>query len=558
MAIGIYVRISTEGQMENTSIEGQIQLCKKKAMELGYYESNIRIYSEEGRSGEDIDTRIELTKLRQDVANGLVSAVICTHPDRFSRDLTDKLIACREFEKHNAKLYFTDTEFADTPEGNLFFNMMSSIASYELALIRKRTIRGRINKVKEHKKIMPMRVAPFGYDKDENGQLVPNPVESKFVQMIYEWYVIEKLTLRQIGERLYGKVKPKRGESPNWSASSISRILTSEIYIGKYYYNRRETKKVKGELTLGGNPKKEYTIRDESEWVSVDVTPIVDMEMWKLAQAQRIQNNTNKHVGNKKYEYLLKSLLKCGHCGRTFDATTTKGAKNKETGQIMKSRRYRCPSTVPKKYGPEIKKCVMPSLNAEQIEEYIWGQVIGIMIDPNKFIDRIRGRGKNSIIGVIEKFEVLEKELKKKKKALENVERTFFEAETEEDRKRYKKHISNYQFEISKLEEEIENYQDKINAHRMEELSVEQITYMVNSLKERLSRQEKLTFEIKRNIIERLYDEIIVTINNVDDGSNKQKDSMELNITSVGLFDKLYQQTQDNGLCSQPLHDMCD
>src|SRR5690606_36715057 len=197
MAIGIYVRISTEGQMENTSIEGQIQLCKKKAMELGYYESNIRIYSEEGRSGEDIDTRIELTKLRQDVANGLVSAVICTHPDRFSRDLTDKLIACREFEKHNAKLYCTDTEFADTPEGNLFFNMMSSIASYELALIRKRTIRGRINKVKEHKKIMPMRVAPFGYDKDENGQLVPNPVESKFVQMIYEWYVIEKLTLRQ-------------------------------------------------------------------------------------------------------------------------------------------------------------------------------------------------------------------------------------------------------------------------------------------------------------------------------------------------------------------------
>ncbi|WP_445671729.1 zinc ribbon domain-containing protein [Paenibacillus sp. FSL R7-0210] len=98
--------------------------------------------------------------------------------------------------------------------------------------------------------------------------------------------------------------------------------------------------------------------------------------MWKLAQMQRVQNDTNKYVGNKKYQYLLKSLLKCGHCGRTYDATTTKGAKDKETGEIGKSRRYRCPNTVPKKYGPEIEKCIAPSFNAEQIEDYIWGQVI--------------------------------------------------------------------------------------------------------------------------------------------------------------------------------------
>jgi len=551
VAVGIYVRVSTEGQLDNTSIDGQIELCKKKARELGYFDSNIKIYPE-GRSGEDIDTRVELTKLRQDVANGLVSAVICTHPDRFSRDLTDKLIACRELEKNNASLYFTDTEFPDTDEGKLFFNMMSSIASYELSMIRKRTIRGRLRKVRDDKKIMPMRVAPFGYDKDETGQLVPNPKEHQFVQMIYEWYVLEKLTLRQIGERLYGKVKPKRGESPNWGASSISKILTSEIYIGKYYYNRRQTKKVRGRLTKGGKPKKTYTFRDSSEWLTVDVPPLVDVELWKMAQMQREKNDTNKHVGNRKYEYLLKSLLKCGHCSRTFDATTSKGAKDKETGIVGKSRRYRCPNTVPKKYGPEVVKCFVPSLNAEQIEDYVWGLVIQVITDPDKFVAQIRGKGEDSIAGVRETLAMLEKELKKKEFALENVERSFFEAETESERKRHDKHRKNYLAEISSLEQEIENYQEKIDAHRMEELSVEQITFMVNKLRERLSSGEEVSFDVKRNIIEMLFDEIIVTVNNGGGGGNPPNDGMELIITSVGLFDRLNQPQNDARLCSQP------
>jgi site-specific DNA recombinase len=555
MAVGIYPRVSTAGQVDNTSLNEQIRLCKEKAKQLGYYESNIKVYSE-GSSGEDIDTRVELTKLREDVASGLISAVICTHPDRFSRDLTDKLIVCREFQKNGAKLYFTDTQFEDSPEGVLFFNVMSAIASYELQLIRKRTIRGRIAKVKNEKKIMPMRVAPFGYDKDEEGQLIINEAERQYVQMIYEWYVLEKLTLREIGGRLYGKVKPKRGESSNWGASSISKILTSEIYIGKYYYNRRETKKVRGELTAGGKPKKTYTFRDSKDWLTVDVPPLVDIEMWKLAQMQRVQNDTNKHVGNKKYQYLLKSLLKCGHCGRTFDATTVKGAKDKETGEIGKSRRYRCPNTVPKKYGPEIEKCIVPSFNAEQIEDYIWGQVIRIVTDPVKFVTQIKGKGEESIVGVKERLTQLEKDLKMKENALENVERRLFEAENDDEIKRFEKHRQNYINEIAGLEEEIENYQAKIDAHRLEELSVEQITFMVNKIRTLLSSDEEVPFDTKRNIVEMLFDEIIITVNKGGDGGGGSgtglSNGTEINITSVGLFDSLYQENKNDGLCSQP------
>lgn len=61
----------------------------------------------------------------------------CYAPDRLTRDLTDKLIICRELEKNDVELIFVDTEYLTTPEGQLFFNMMSSIAQYELQLIKK-------------------------------------------------------------------------------------------------------------------------------------------------------------------------------------------------------------------------------------------------------------------------------------------------------------------------------------------------------------------------------------------------------------------------------------
>ena len=48
---------------------------------------------------------------------------------------------------------------------------MSSIATYELGLIKKRTVRGRLKAVEKGKKVMPMRVPPFGYEL-VNNQLI--------------------------------------------------------------------------------------------------------------------------------------------------------------------------------------------------------------------------------------------------------------------------------------------------------------------------------------------------------------------------------------------------
>lgn len=86
MFVAVYARVSTGMQAsEGTSLENQIVMCTNKAKEMGIAE-NLRIYKEEGFSGEDID-RPAMNQLRQDVSSGIITHVICTHPDRLSRDM---------------------------------------------------------------------------------------------------------------------------------------------------------------------------------------------------------------------------------------------------------------------------------------------------------------------------------------------------------------------------------------------------------------------------------------------------------------------------------------
>jgi len=543
--IAIYVRVSTVLQIDNTSLDEQVDLCKKFAYQKGYSDKEILVYREEGFSGEDIDIRPVMTKLREDAAEGLITKVICTHPDRLSRDLTDKLIVVREFEKNGADIVFTDTEFEKSPEGILFFNIISAIASYELSLIRKRTVRGRERAVREQKKVMPMRVAPFGYDKDAEGQLIINDHEAQYVKMIYEWYVYDNLTTREIGSRLVQNgVIPKRAESKNWSASSIGRILSSEIYIGNYYYNRRRSKKVKGQITKMGNPKRTISLRDEDEWLQISVPTIIDQLLYDLAQKQKKKNITNKHVGNPKYEFLLKSLLKCGHCGRTWEATTYSGRIDPKSGEKTRYRCYRCPNLAPKKYGDEIKKCPSQSLRAELLEDYMWNQVVNIVSEPKYFLNQIEHNSKGGVEEMNLRIHALERETEQREKEKDKVKLMFRRDVISEEEMVFD--LKRLNETINKLKEELNKYQSQIQSIQKDELTKEQLKGIILHIKAQLQQPELLTFEFKRHIIEMLFDEILLRF----EGENPDKP--ELVITSIGVFENLHQQSADVGVRTHP------
>lgn len=501
--VAVYPRVSTGMQAsEGTSLEGQLDLCYKKAKSLNISKEEIREYVESGFTGEDID-RPSLNELMQDVKDKKIKKLIVTHPDRLTRDLTDKLIICRELEKNDVELIFVDTEYLTTPEGQLFFNMMSSIAQYELQLIKKRTVRGRIRAVEKEGKIMPMRVAPYGYNLID-GELTINLEEEKFVHLIYQWYVRDGKTLREIGEELslLGAI-PKRAESKAWNASSLSRILTSEIYIGRYYYNRRETKKLKGQKTATGKTKKIYTIRDKSEWIEVTVPAIINEGLFSLAQIQRGKNLTRKG-GNVKHAYLLKSLMRCGHCGRRWEATTY---QSKKQGEKVTYPIYRCAGKYPRKFGESIHKCPVPTLRTDILDDFVWNIIVKLLNNPDEVKTRLKSTSNSPDENLKDLVAEYARQLKSKEDERNKIKLMFRKGIINEEE--LDLDISQLDKEKTKIQGEHDKILSKINARNQHEVTQDQLTRLAKEYKKCMHND--LSSEDKRFVIEKLIDEIIIT-----------------------------------------------
>lgn len=506
MLTAIYVRVSTGMQAtEGHSLDHQVELCLSKAKEMNIEWDSIRVFREEGFSGEDID-RPAMNELRKAISSRLIERIIITHPDRLSRDLTDKLFLCREFESRDVHLLFVDTEYQNTPEGQLFFNLISVIAQYELSLIKKRTVRGRLKAVEMNKKIMPMRVPPFGYDYVD-GQLLVNKFEAKYVMKIYHWYVNENMTIREIGNKLFALgVRPKRSTNGNWGASSIGRILSSEIYIGKYYYNRRQTKKIKGERTQNGAPKKTYKIRDRSEWIVVEIEPIISEEMFQMARQQRTKNYTRS--GNVQFNYLLKSLIRCGHCGRKWGCTTYSGRLNKETGSRLKYRCYRCPNVSPKVYGV-VERCPTRSIRAEILEHFIWEMVMEALSNPEDYIQRLDGQVEELTEELVFTATIIQKQIEEKQREVEKIKIMFrrdiiTEEELASESQKLTREISDFQLQQKQYEGQIKLHRERQFSHEENLRAVMQIKAFINSKGAELAHNEK------RFIIETLIDEVLL------------------------------------------------
>lgn len=537
MYTAIYARVSTKSQVEKgTSLDGQVDECFKKAKQLKINKDLIKVYKEEGFTGEDID-RPEMNMLRQDVKNNLIKQIIITHPDRLSRELVDKLVVCNEFERHEVELIFVNTEYKDTPEGQLFFNMQSSIAQYELAMIKKRTSGGVIRSVKEKKNVMPMRVPPYGYEYIDK-KLVINDEESQFVKKIYEWYVYDNLTMRQIGEKLYELgAKPKRKESLNWNAASIQRILKNENYIGNYYYNRRKTQKIKGQKTVNGNPKREYTYRDKEEWILVKVPRIIDDSLFKLAQAKREHNG--RLSGGLKHDYLLRGKIKCGCCGLSYSAYSTTNKQTNKKGETKSwvTKRYRCNGTQNRIYGDSVKKCNTPNVSVEDFDNHIWNKYIVEIVSNPKIIEEY-GLDQNKEEELLIRKSFYNKQLTDKEKERERVKTMFKHGVIDEDE--MINDISTLNEEINKIKESIEDISNALNDKKESLSKIELFKKTVESV-QNLLESNSISFDDKRKVVDILIDEIVINY----DKENQMSVDISTILDSSLLYDSSVQHQGD-------------
>lgn len=381
--LAVYARVSTQEQAEKgTSIDTQIAGCIEKARALGY--TKWRVFVDQGESAAGLD-RPALGQLRAAVAAGAVKAVIVYDPDRLARRLAHQLLLAEELQKSGVALLFVRSEHSPTPEGTMLFQIQGVIAEYEREKIRERTSRGRLAASKQGR-VLPMGAAPYGYDYDARaGTLRVNPVEAEVVKQVYRWYTLEGLSMRAIGERLAARgVAARKGG--RWHVSSVRRLLRSEVYIGRFYYNKRRTRFGEGR-TAGGKQKRRSSAREREEWVLIEVPAIIDHDLFARAQ-ERCRRNKSRGGPRTGREWLLKGLLVCGHCGHRWQAHA-RGERQE----------YRCANRYPRSFPGEA--CPTLSLPAPELDRLVWERFAGFLVS-GLFHSGIFTSGKKRLVEKLE------------------------------------------------------------------------------------------------------------------------------------------------------------
>lgn len=361
----IYCRVSTDEQArKGYSLEDQQQACRNHLIEMGHYD--IEEYIDDGYSGEYLE-RPELERLRIDLRLGKLTCIAIYDPDRLSRNLSNQLVLADEIEKAGCHLTFVTGDYDCSPEGRLFFSMKGAVSAYEKAKIRERTYRGRRTKAAKGKIIS--NAHPFGYNWDKDRSMYAiNETEAHIIRVIYDMCIQNGWGARTITLELARSGILGRKQKP-LSVSTISRILSKEMYFGNHFLFKQSVRKT-------GQNTREIKNNPRELWIPIKIPPIITKDTWEKAQ-QQIQRNKRLSKRNTKYNYLLKGILLCGLCGRKMIAYCRKGTRKKSPPKLYHY--YSCIHKESNTYINDKSKCTSRRIPAIDLDESVWECLKGIL-----------------------------------------------------------------------------------------------------------------------------------------------------------------------------------
>lgn len=284
-----YVRVSTENQLENYSIDEQVARLKGYCTAKGW--TLLKIYTDGGFSGGSLN-RPALTQMLADLRTSKVEAVVVYKLDRLSRSQKDTLTLIEdEFLAHSVDFVSINENFdTSTPFGRAMIGMLSVFAQLEKDQITERFTMGRIGRSKAgyyHGGSTP----PTGYDYVD-GHLVVNSYEALIIREIYRLFLAGR-SINAISRELAPKY------AIPCSAAKIRHILKNSVYTGR--------------VKFAG---KEYPGIHE---------PLISEEMY--TEVQRLFQSPEREAGKTSAQktpfragYLLSSLIYCAHCGARYSA----------------------------------------------------------------------------------------------------------------------------------------------------------------------------------------------------------------------------------------------
>lgn len=525
----IYIRVSTEMQVDGYSLEGQKNVLKRYAEREGM--TVVYIYEDAGKSGKNITGRPDFQRMLTDIKDGLdIDYILVYKLSRFGRNAADILASLEFIQSYDVNLICVEDGIdSSQTSGRLLISVLSAVSEIERENIIEQTMNGRREKARQGK--WNGGFAPYGYKLERIGNnekrgLVIAEDEAEVIKLIFDKYINSDIGINGVAKylNLQGIKKKVRhnGKLDMWSSKVIKDILDNPVYCGKIAYGRRTREKIKGT--------KETKLITTDNYILVDGEheAIVDIEIWEKAKAKReatssksnLTEDGKSNLGRNKV-HLLSGILKCPECGSPMYSNKNAWT-NKKTGYNV-NYYYGCAT----KHRENGHRC---SYSKQVREEDIEREVISAiseLIDNPTFADEIKKRigmqiDTAKIDEEIANYSAKLKETEASKKRLEISIDTLSPDTKFYDRKMLdmNRRLDDLYETIYEIEEKLEDVQLKKRGIEMQAITIDNVYKILKNFN---AIYDKLTDEEKRTVIDSFIKEIQVY----------KKDTAPQNIKSI-------------------------
>lgn len=332
----IYRRVSTEEQVQNFSLETQLDYCKSRAKRDNA--EIVEVFTDDGYPATSLN-RPALSRMRAflEKNKGLINAVYIYNVERLSRVTIDYLFLKNEFARLGVRIISATEEFGDTPEGE--WNETVQAANAQLDN-KKRSRRSRDGMRKSLEAGLTPWPAPLGY-RNENKIGVPKEPEWSIIRRSFQ-----EMLKGKCQQADFTKLLNRYGLRTRHSGKRLTPQQGVKILKNPYYAGYLRVKEWNNEIFVG---------RHKAMLPKEDFDTIQDIASGKkTVYAPRSRSNP---------EFPLRQDVYCGTCGRKLSGGFSRG-------KTKRYPYYLCP------------QCRRPSVPRKELHREFLDLIVGIKPDP--------------------------------------------------------------------------------------------------------------------------------------------------------------------------------
>jgi site-specific DNA recombinase len=290
----IYIRVSSEEQVENFSLKTQEEICRRDAKYKGY--EVVEVFREEGKSAKTILGRPELLKLLDYCRKNKkeVRAVFVYRLDRLSRQTSDFLALRQRFYGMGISLISASEPTGNSPTEKLLETVLASFAQHDNDVRSERTKNGMrarflMGLVTNH--------VPLGYI-NQGGYALKDPKTFDLYKKAWDLMATGTKSLREMKDLMREWGLPIAG------AQTVHHMFRNKFYMG-VLTSKMYPEEVKGQHT-----------------------PMVTQEQFYKVQAV-LDGRNNNPAKMPKYtrdhsDFPLRRIVCCSKCGTPFTGAWSK------------------------------------------------------------------------------------------------------------------------------------------------------------------------------------------------------------------------------------------